>query len=65
MFTVDLSSHLLEIPNDTDTTLSQSWLAVENSVKSTASRLVKWLAIENNEKSTLNINVPYSTVKNH
>ena len=35
---LELSSYLLEIPNDAYTTRSQFWLAVQHSVKSTASR---------------------------
>ena len=37
MLTLELSSYLLEIPNDAYTTLSQFWLAVQHSVKSTGS----------------------------
>ena len=53
MLTLELSPYLLEIPNDAYTTLSEIWLAVQHSVKSTAS----WLVLsEINEKATLNIN---------
>ena len=40
MLTLEWSSYLLEIPNDAYTTLSQFWLAVQHSVKSTESWLV-------------------------
>ena len=46
ILTLDLSSFVLEIPNNSYTTLGQFWLAVQHSVKSTASWLVdvgkKW-----------------------
>ena len=46
----------VEIPNDAYTILSQFWLAVQYSVKSTAS----WLGyLENNENATLNSNMSY------
>ena len=40
MLTSELSSYVLEIPNDAYTTLSQFWLAGHHSVKSTDSWLV-------------------------
>ena len=40
MLTLELSSYLLEIPNDAYTTISQFSLAVQHSVNSTASWLV-------------------------
>ena len=54
MLTLGLSYYVLEIPIDVYTTLSQFWLAVQHSVKSTASWLVY---IGNNEKATLNLNM--------
>ena len=40
MLTLELSAHELEIPNDACITVGQFWLAVQHSVKSTASSLV-------------------------
>ena len=56
MLTLELSSFILEIPNDAYTTLSQSdWLFNTQSRVLQADRLM----LENNEKATLNINMPY------
>ena len=55
LLTLELSSYLLEIPNDTYTTLSQYsyWLF------NTRSRVLKadWFALEIDEKATLNIDI--------
>ena len=56
MLILELLSYLLEIPNDANTTLSQFGLAVQYSVKSTASWLVY---IRNKQKATFNIYMPY------
>ena len=50
MVILELSSYLLEIPNDTYTTLSQFWLAAQHSVKSILQAV--WLILEYNEKAT-------------
>ena len=57
MLVLELSSYVLEIPNDGYASLSQISLAVQHSVKCNASRLVN--IGKNNEKATLNINMPY------
>ena len=54
--TLELSSIVLEIPNEAYTTQSESdWLFT------TQSRVLQadWWILENNEKATLNINMPY------
>ena len=56
MLTLELSSCILEIPNDAYTTLSQSdWLFNTQSRVLQADRLM----LKNNEKATLNIHMPY------
>ena len=40
VLTLELSSYLLEVPNNANTSLSQFWLAVQHWVKSTTSWLV-------------------------
>ena len=42
MLTLELSSYVLENPNDAYTTLSQLWLAAQHSVKSTAGCSLYW-----------------------
>mgnify|MGYP001803006124 CR=1 FL=1 len=54
MFTLELSSYLLEIPNDPYTTLSQFWLAVQHSVRALHP---DWFILEIDEKAILNINI--------
>ena len=56
MLTFELSSYLLEVPNDSYPTLVDSdWLF------NTQSRVLQadWFILEINEKATLNINMPY------
>ena len=56
MLTLELSSSVLEIPDDAYSTLSQTLIVVQHSVKSLQA---DWLILENYEKATLNINMPY------
>ena len=56
MLTLELSSYVLEIPNDAYThSVNSDWLL------NTHSRVLQadWLTLETNEKATLNINMPY------
>ena len=56
MLRMELSSYVLEIPNDVYYTRSISyWLS---NIQSRALQ-ADWLILENNEKATLNINPPY------
>ena len=58
MLTLELSSHVLEIPNDAYTTLSRNLIGcstLSQDLVEQADRLI----LENNEKATLNISMPY------
>ena len=58
MLTSELSSHVLEIPNDAYTTLSRNLIGcstLSQDLVEQADRLI----LENNEKATLNISMPY------
>ena len=71
MLTLELSSHLLEIPNDAFTTSSQfPMMLIQHSVYpdwlfNTQSRVLQtdWFKLEINERATLNINMPYLVAK--
>ena len=57
MLTLELSSIVLEIPNDAYTTLSRNLIGY--STLSQECYEPDWLILENNENATLNINMPY------
>ena len=48
---IGISSHILEIPNDADTTLSQNMMAC-STLKSSVLK-AEWLMLENNKRATL------------
>ena len=62
MLTFELSSYLLIIPNCDYTTLSQFWLAVQHSVKSSASWLVYNRKLMRRQLWTLKWSIGISTV---
>ena len=55
---MELSSYVLEIPNDAHTIFSQSLIACSTL---TQSRVLEadWLIMKSNETATLSINLPY------
>ena len=57
MLTLELSSIVMEIPNDAYITLSRNLIGY--STLSQEYCEPDWLILENNEKATLNINMPY------
>ena len=57
MLILELSSIILEIPNDAYTTLSRN--LINYSTLSQEYCEPDWLILENNEKANLNINMPY------
>ena len=57
MLTLELSSIVLEIPNNAYTTLSRNLIGYLTLSQEYCEPY--WLILENNEKATLNINIPY------
>ena len=57
MLTLELSSHVLEMANDSLTTLTQN--LIDFSILKSKVLQAVWLILHNNEKATFNINMPY------
>ena len=59
MLILELSSYVLEIPNDAYTTLSQNLIGCLTLILEYC-KLIGWYGkLENNENATLHANVPY------